>query len=242
MDKPVLPKVEHLRGKISDEKLEDIKDILDTNQNVFFEAQGRRGVLQFFRSRNRARGFSDVTQGGGRRMSPHKLDACRKEIEISLEYDTIEPFKSPWACGVVLAKKNSVTLVVSPIHRIVESLSKLGIAKFFTTLDLGSAFLPVRLKKDSEKTRYACKLGLFQWKRMPFGLCNATNSFQRLMSQALTGLTKNGRNLILCNVEDVVIATSNLANHIERLDEEFACMKKAGLKSKASKCEILNTQ
>ena len=38
-------------------------------------------------------------------MTPHKSDACRKEIETLLEYDMIEPSKSPWACEVVMAKK-----------------------------------------------------------------------------------------------------------------------------------------
>ena len=85
-------------------------------------------------------------------MTPHKSDACRKEIETLLEYDMIEPSKSPWACGVVMAKKkddqlrfccdfrylNSVTVKDAyPIPRIDQSLSKLGDEKFFTTLDLG---------------------------------------------------------------------------------------------------------
>ena len=102
-------------------------------------------------------------------MTPHKSDACRKEIERLLEYDMIEPSKSLWACGVVMAKKkgdqlrfccdfrylNSVTVKDAyPIPRIDESLSKLGDAKFFTTLDLGSAFWQVPLRKqDREGTR-----------------------------------------------------------------------------------------
>ena len=65
-----------------------------------------------------------------------------------------------------------------PIPRINENLSKLGDAKFFTTLDLGSAFWQVPLwNKDREKTEFACEFSLFQWKRMPFGLCNATATF-----------------------------------------------------------------
>ena len=127
-----------------------------------------------------------------------------------------------------------------PIIRIDESLSKLGDAKFFTTLDLGSAFWQVPLRKqDREKTGFACELGLFQWKRMPFGLCNATATFQRLMAQALTSVTKKYGNLIMCYVDDVVIATPTLRDHIERLEEVFSCMKQAGLKCKPSKCEIL---
>ena len=40
------------------------------------------------------------------------------------------------------------------------------------------------------------------------------------------------------HVDDVVIATSTLEDHIDRLDEVFGCMKRAGLKCKPSKCEI----
>ena len=116
------------------------------------------------------------------------------------------------------------------IPRIDESLSKLGDAKFFTMLDLGSAFWQVPLRKqDCEKTGFACELGL----------CNATATFQRLMAQVLTNVKKKYGNLIMCYVDDVVIATPTLKDHIERLDEVFTCMKQAGLKCKPSKCEFL---
>ncbi|XP_063711606.1 uncharacterized protein LOC134839908 [Symsagittifera roscoffensis] len=127
---------------------------------------------------------------GASRMTPHKPEACRKEIEMLMEYDMIEQSKSPW-------------------------------------------------KQDREKTGFACELGLFQWKRMPFGLCKATATSQRLMAQALTKVTKKYGNLNMCYVDDVVIATPTLEDLIERLDEVFACMKQAGLKCKPSKCEIL---
>ena len=44
------------------------------------------------------------------RMTPHKSEACRAEIEMLLEYDMIEPSKSPQACGVVMAKKKGGNL------------------------------------------------------------------------------------------------------------------------------------
>ena len=188
-------------------------------------------------------------------MTPNKSDACRKEIETLLEYDMIEQTKSLWACGVVMAKKkgdqlrfccdfrylNPVTVKDAyPIPSIDQSLSKLGDAKFFTTLDLGSAFWQVPLRKQGrQKTGFACELGLFQWKGMPFGLCNATATFQRLLAHALTSVTNKYNNLVMCYVNDVVIATPILEDHIERLDEVFACMKRAGLKCKPLKCEIL---
>ena len=74
---------------------------------------------------------------------------------------------------------------------------------------------------------------------MLFGLCNATATFQRLMAQALTSLTKKYDNLVMCYVDDMVIATPTLEDHIERLVDVFACMKRKGLNCKPSKCEIL---
>ena len=52
--------------------------------------------------------------------------------------------------------------------------------------------------------------------------------------------TTNGTSaddLVMCYVDDVVIATPTLEYHIERLDEVFACMKRAGMRK--SKCEFL---
>ena len=229
--------------------------MLSRNADVFSKHKADIGCCNFVEHEIEIEEGSVSHREGARKMTPHKSEACRKEIEMLMEYDMIEPSKSPWACGVVMAKKkggqlrfccdfrylNAVTVKDAyPIPRIDESLSKLGDAKFFTTLDLGSAFWQVPLRKqDREKTGFACELGLFQWKMMPFGLCNATATFQRLMAQALTSVTKKYGNLIMCYVDDVVIATPTLEDHIERLDELFTCMKQAGLKCKPSTCEIL---
>ena len=161
-EKPVLPEIEHLRGKLKDEQLEAIKDVLERNEEVFSRHKADIGCCNFVEHEIELEENAVPHREGARRMTPHKSDACRKEIETLLEYDMIEPSKSPWACGVVMAKKkgdqlrfccdfrylNSVTVKDAyPIPRIDESLSKLGDAKFFTTLDLGSAFWQVPLRK-----------------------------------------------------------------------------------------------
>ena len=74
---------------------------------------------------------------------------------------------------------------------------------------------------------------------MLFGLCTATATPQRLMAHALTSVTKKYGNLVMGYVDDVVIATPTLEDHIERLDEVFVCMKRAGLECKPSNCETL---
>ena len=52
-------------------------------------------------------------------------------------------------------------------------------------IDLAWAFwqIPVR-KADRHKTAFACELGLFEWRRMPFGMCNASAIFQRAIARA----------------------------------------------------------
>ena len=70
---------------------------------------------------------------------------------------------------------------------------------------------------------------------MPFGPCNATATFQRLMAHALTSVTKKYGNLVMCYMDDVVIASPILEDHFERLDEVFACMKKSRTKKQAIK-------
>ena len=189
MDKPVLPEIEHMRGKVTDEQLEAINDVLERNEVVFSKHKADIGCCNFVEHEIELEESALPHREGARRMTPHKSDACRKEIETQLDYDMIEPSKSPWATK----KKgdqfrfccdfrylNSVTVKDAyPIPRIDESLSKLGDANFLTTLDLGSAFWQIPLRKqDMVKTGFACELGLFQWKRMPFGLCNATATFQ----------------------------------------------------------------
>ena len=192
-DKPALPEIEQSRGKITDDQIQAIKDVLERNEDVFSKHKADIGCCNFVEHEIELEETAVPHREGARRMTPLKLDACRKEIETLPEYDMIEPSKSPWACGVVMAKKkgdqlrfccdfrylSSVTVKDAyPIPRIDESLSKLGDANLFTTLDLGLAFWQVPLRKqDRAKTGFACELGLFQWKRMPFGLCNARLHF-----------------------------------------------------------------
>ena len=67
------------------------------------------------------------------------------------------------------------------------------------------------LDEDSQQmTAFATLAGLFQWCRMPFGLCNATATFQRLMNIILHAEDSRLGNLELCYVDDALIATKTV--------------------------------
>ena len=113
----------------------------------------------------------------------------------------IETSVSPWASRIVPVRKktgelrmcidfrklNSVTVKdVYPIPRIDEILDELAQAKFFTTLDATSGYYQLMVApEDREKTAFRWKGGFYQFRRMPFGLCNAPSTFQRCMDTIL---------------------------------------------------------
>ena len=97
-EKPVLPEIEQLRGKIGEGDFESLRVGLNRNADVFSKHKADIGCCNFVE-------HQIELEEGAKRMTPHKSEACRAEIAIMLEYDMIEPSKLPWACGVVMAKK-----------------------------------------------------------------------------------------------------------------------------------------
>ena len=109
-DKPVLPEIEHLKGKIGEGDFEKLRDVLYRNADVFSKHKADIGCCNFAEREIELEVGAVPHREGARRMTPHKSEACRAEIEMLLEYDIIEPSKSPWACGVVMAKKKGGSL------------------------------------------------------------------------------------------------------------------------------------
>ena len=104
-DKRVLPEIEHLKGKIGEGDFELLRAVLNRNADVISRHKADIGCCHFIEHEIKLEESAVPHREGARRMTPHKSEACRAEIEILLEYDMIEPSKSPWACGVVMAKK-----------------------------------------------------------------------------------------------------------------------------------------
>ena len=95
-DKPILREIEHFKGKISDKELDSLMAVLSRNADVFSKHKADIGCCNFVEHEIEIEEGSVLHREGARRMTPHKSEACRKEIEMLLEYDMIEPSKSPW--------------------------------------------------------------------------------------------------------------------------------------------------
>ena len=76
-----------------------------------------------------------------------------------------------------------------PLPRITECLDTLAGSKWFCCLDLASGYWQVPMaEKDKPKTAFTVGGGLYQFRVLPFGLCNAPATFERLMELVLSGL------------------------------------------------------
>ena len=100
-----MPEKEHLKGKIGEGDFGKLRDLLNRNADVFSKHKADIGFCIFVEHEIELEEGAVPHREGARRMTPHKSEACRAEIEMLLEYDMIERSNSPWACGVVIGEK-----------------------------------------------------------------------------------------------------------------------------------------
>ena len=134
-------------------------------------------------------------------MSPQKLKKEEECVAEMLTGGQIEPSDSLWFSPVMLVTKkdggcvdnrwlNDATVKDAyPLPRIDDTLDMLAGKKWFSTLELASGYWQVSLSQEARvKTAFATHSGLFQFKVMSFGLCNAPATFERLMDRVIQGL------------------------------------------------------
>ena len=106
----------------------------------------------------------------------------------------------------------------------------------FTKLDLHSGYCQVPVnQEDQEETAFSPGpgMGLFQFKRMPFGLCGASSTFQRLMNIVMRGLP-----FVTTYQDNVLIHSPSEDTHEKYLREAVQRLWQAGLRLHGSKCQI----
>ena len=186
-----------------------------------------------------------------RRLPIWQQQEAETQIKDMLERGVIEKSNSPWASPIVLVKKkdgttrfcidyqrlNEVTIKDAyPLPRIDDTLDALSGAEWFSTLDLASGYWQVELDEDAkEKSAFTVRGGLYQWRVMPFGLCNAPSTFERLMERILTGLHWE---ILLVYLDDIIIYGKTFEDELARLRVVFKKMREAKLKLKPKKCHL----
>lgn len=188
----------------------------------------------------------------------HMKKIIQEQIQKLLDDKIIRPSISPYSAPVwIVDKKKDASgqkkyrMVIDyrrlnektvedkyPLPRIEEILDNLGKSCYFTTIDMAKAFHQIEMDPESiEKTAFTVNNGHFEYVRMPYGLKNGPSTFQRCMDNVLKEYLHK---FCFVYMDDVVVFSKSLQEHINHLKLIFQKIKEFNLKIELDKCEFLS--
>lgn len=189
----------------------------------------------------------------------HK-EEVQKQFSRMLEQNIIRKSYSPWCSPVLVVPKkmdasgkqkwriaidyralNDKTIYDRyPLPNISDVLERLGSAKYFSVIDLKQGFHQIPMDEGSiQKTAFRIESGLYEFLRMPYGLRNAPPTFQRMMDEVLSGYLNQ---FCLVYIDDIIIFSSSLDEHIQHLTKVFERLRQYNLKTQMDKCEFIKKE
>ncbi|UYV81786.1 K02A2.6-like [Cordylochernes scorpioides] len=232
----------------------ELATLLATYNNIFAKSSEDYGRTDLTKHRINTGESNPIKQ------APHRIPLARRQeaetlVKEMLDQNIIEPSSSPWVSPVVLVKKkdgstrfcvdyrklNDITKKDSyPFPRIDATLDTLAGSQWFSTLDLKSGYWQVEMHPDDkEKTAFTTGSGLWQFNVMPFGLCNAPATFERLMEAVLQGLATE---TCMVYLDNIIVLGKNFEEHLSNIEKVFKRLEAANLKLSPKKCKLFKRE
>jgi transposase InsO family protein len=180
-------------------------------------------------------------------------EEMRKQLDDMIQKGVITPAFSEWAAPVILVHKkamdgtpkyrfctdvrglNAVTKIpVYPIPDIKSNLSLMAGSRYFTLLDIESAYSHIPIHPDDKsKTGFVTPFGSFCYKRLAYGLAGAPSTFQKIMDITLMGLKDISA---LVYLDDILIFSDTIQEYGKRIKNVFDRIREANFKLNLGKC------
>ena len=184
-----------------------------------------------------------------RRLDPTKLQAAKSEFSHLRELGIIRPSNSCWSSPLHMVRKSNnewrpcgdyrrLNAVSTPdrypVPHIQDFTHTLASAQVFTVLDLVRGYHQIPVAEDDVcKTAITTPFGLWEFVRMPFGLRNAGQTFQRMIDAVLRDL-----DCVFVYIDDILIASSSEEQHARDLQRVFQRLQEHGLLLRPDKCRF----
>jgi hypothetical protein len=228
-----------------------------------FDAKGLFDEPTYQNARDGGHEFRIVIEPGGLkvpfrspyRISPKEEAELRRQIEKALRNGWITPSSSNYGSPVLFVPKGDTSLRMCidyravnritvkdryPLPHIEDLFNGLEGSKVFSKLYLASGYHQIRIAPgDRQKTAFTTKFGLYEWRVLPFGLANAPSQFMRMMDGLLT---PEMRRFVAIYLDDVLIDSRDLAQHVTHVCTVLTMLLSHGLQVKQSKCEWAQEQ
>ncbi|KAE8185956.1 hypothetical protein CF335_g7581, partial [Tilletia laevis] len=213
-----------------------------------FSLDGRPGHVQDVAMRIPVEDTAQLQADPPRRVSPEKRQAIDKELAQLLEWGVVEESTSPVSAPVHLVKQRtklrfcvdyrSLNKATTPDRyprpRVDDVIETLRGHSWFSSMDAVRGYHQADIHpEDRWKTAFATHRGLFQYRRVPFGLTAAPAFFQRMMD-ALLGPIRWIAALVY--LDDIVVFTHSLAEHLTALKYVLSEAERVGLRFSPAKC------
>ncbi|CAG8800349.1 12058_t:CDS:1, partial [Dentiscutata erythropus] len=239
--------------ELNDKQQKEAKDLIKKEKEIFAQSVEELGRTE---RTNHVIDTGDAApiKQNAYRAAPGIKEFIKNEITQLKKRGLIRESQSPWSSPVVVVPKkggklrlcidyrklNAVTKKDSyPLPRVDDLLETFSKARWFSSLDLLSGYwqLPVN-EKDKEKTAFVTSCGTYEFNVMPFGLCNAPASFQRLMDKILAD--EIGK-FVVVYLDDINIYSENFDEHLDHISVIFKKLKESGLKLNFEKCTFFRS-
>ena len=186
------------------------------------------------------------------RLGPAEQDELEEQIRDLLAQGFIRPSCSPYGAPVLFVPIKDDRWWMCVDYRALNKqmikdhyllpwidllVDHLGQAKVFSKLDLAQGYHQIAMANDSvEKSAFCTNLGQWEYLVMPFGLCNAPSTFQRLINEVFKWEINS---FILVYLGDILIYSRSIQEHWDHLHQALDKLHRVRLYGRLHKCEFL---